>query len=152
MSEDIKRTLEQLQMLSWRLRTDSRYMAWILTTYQIQERISDQKLKELLELSTLSFVRLSLCKRPNGNSPDFWMKVSQIAQYVSIDPVRLANIIRQVESLDELSKMPDSITNEKPAVSFKSGLLAAARDREYQEGGSEKPSQSQETGEEDAAG
>jgi hypothetical protein len=152
MSEDIKRTLEQLQMLSWRLRTDSRYMAWILTTYQIQERISDQKLKELLELSTLSFVRLSLCKRPNGNSPDFWMKVSQIAQYVSIDPVRLANIIRQVESLDELSKMPDSITNEKPAVSFKSGLLAAARDREDQEGGSEKPSQSQETGEEDAAG
>lgn len=152
MSEASGQSLEQLQMLAQRLRTNPSFMAWVLGSYQKQERISTLQLEERLELSPHMLARLALCKRPDTNSPDFRKQVSQIAQYVSMDPARLANLIRQVESLDGLAKLPGAAANEKQAPSLNAGLLAAARDREDQAEESEGSADSQDTGREDAAG
>ncbi|MBE3116810.1 hypothetical protein IMZ68_06350, partial [Candidatus Bathyarchaeota archaeon] len=76
------------------------------------------------------FVRLALCKCPNSNSETFASQVREIATYTNIDPVILANVIRQVNSLDALSKLPQRGEGLNENVrKLVPGLLAAARDK-----------------------
>ena len=139
-------------MLAELLRTNQGYMAWVLGRYQKQEHLSDIQLEEHLEISPGMHARLAICKRPDTNSPDFGKKVTQIAQFVSLDPARLAGLIRQVESLDAFEELPEPTESEAQAHSPNAGLFAAARDRDDQVEESPESSESQKTGGDDEAG
>jgi len=100
-----------------RFRNDPDFMAYVLARYQDQERISDENLPEVLGTLPELVSRLALCRKPDVGAADFAVLVQEIADYTLIDQSLLANIIRQVSSLDALSKASQH------------QLLAAARDR-----------------------
>ena len=75
-------------------------MAYVLTTYQRQERLSDDALSQYLNATPAAMPRLALCKRPASDSPQFADQIRQIADYAGVDAVQLANMVRQVSSLD----------------------------------------------------
>jgi hypothetical protein len=101
-----------------RLRGNSEFMAYVLARYQDQEKISDDNLPAVLGTLRDLVSRLAVCRRPDTDAGDFAARVREIANYTLVDELLLASIIRQVSSLDALSK---------PA---QHQLLAAARDRD----------------------
>jgi hypothetical protein len=111
------RSIDALVRLAARLRKDRQFMAYVLDAYQKQENISDEELANELDTIPPMVLRLALCKRPDGNSPDFSERVRRLAAQTLSDEVKLAEILRQVGALEELS------------ASRAAGLLAAARDR-----------------------
>lgn len=120
-----------------RLQNDESYMAWVLDTYQKQERMSPEQLQKKLETTSKMFTRLALCKRPDVQSSDFAKQVRQLASYTEIDTLQLANILRQVSVLDafsQLSTVTDSQekTGEQLRKRSIRGAFAAARDQEEQ--------------------
>jgi hypothetical protein len=120
----------QLKLLAEKLKDNHGFMAWILSTYQQKEHIDDNHLMAQLKTTPEMFVRLALCKCPNSNSENFASQVREIATYTRIDPVILANVIRQVESLGILSKLPHRAEQtDKKTRNIPSGFLAAARDK-----------------------
>ena len=120
----------QLRLLAAKLQENHEFMAWILVAYQRKEHIDNDHIIAQLKITPEMFVRLALCKCPNPNSVTFASQVREIAAYTNIDPVSVANIIRQVDSLDILSKLPrkGEAVNESTRT-FASGLLTAARDK-----------------------
>jgi hypothetical protein len=102
------RTLHQLKLMMTKLQDDPRTMAWIISMYQKQERLSWEKISDILRTTEDALVRLALCKRPNPNSSDFSQQVAQLAQYANIDLALLTNMIRQVESVTVLSRKDDT--------------------------------------------
>ncbi|CAG0947699.1 hypothetical protein ANRL1_04441 [Anaerolineae bacterium] len=138
MMDDIKHkseSTEQLIRLAHRLEANDCFIAWALATYRKQEKLNDRELSEQLGASDELLTRLALCKRPNSASPQFADQVRKIAEYSHVDVARLAMVLRQVESLHELSKRPRSeATSVEPnLVPLRSGLLAAARDHDESE-------------------
>jgi hypothetical protein len=120
-------TSEQLAALVKRLEKNRKYMAWILASYQRQEKISENKLLEKLQISHDVLLRLAMCISPNSESAEFHAQVAQVASYCNIDNSLLTNIIRQVESLDALSSQP---TVNDGFIVGSPGVFAAARDNE----------------------
>jgi hypothetical protein len=95
--------------------------------------------------------RLALCRRPGADSVEFADQVRQIAAYTGIRAAVLANVIRQVDSLESLAgrpETPDSTELSALQPYPQLGLLAAARDRceieEEQEPSSSEHSESDE--------
>lgn len=136
MSEITSRTLEQLQLLASSLKNNPEYMAGVFTSYQKIEKLSDAQLMLTLGASPLTFSRLAICKRPAEDSPDFAQELRQIADYANTDFVILANIIRQVDSLQALHSRLEGEHETHPGsqpTRVPSGLLSAARDQMDQE-------------------
>lgn len=122
------RTIRQLQMMAAKLQNNQSYMAWVLFTYQKQERISINKLVEAFNTNDEFLAKLALCKKPNTQSKSFREQINQISQYTGIDTFLLVKIIRQVESVEQLSSIPnDEIQQTSKAIQFG---FAAARDKE----------------------
>jgi hypothetical protein len=121
------RTLHQLKLMMTKLQNDPTTMAWIISTFQKQERLSWEKLSNMLGTTEYALVKLALCKRPDTNSSDFGHQVAQLAQYTNIDLVLLTNMIRQVESVTILSGR-DSTSNVAGQTSAQLGF-SAARDK-----------------------
>ncbi len=121
------RTLHQLSLMATKLQNDPTTMAWIISTYQKQERLSWDKISNILGTTEDALVKLALCKRPNTNSSDFSQQVAQLAQYTNIDLVLLTNMIRQVESVTVLSGRA-SASNVTGQTSAQLGF-SAARDK-----------------------
>lgn len=122
----------QLSGLAHRLQNNPDFMAQVLAAYQRQERLSDQALMAHLNTTSKMLTRLALCKKPDPNSPEFANQIRQIASYTEIEATQIANIVRQVESLQKLTEqsqpnVPQENTTHQPQLS--KGLLAAARDR-----------------------
>ena len=132
MNDASPRTLRQMHELAVRLKSDPNFMSWIFATYQKQERVSETKLIDILNTTPDMLYRLALCKRPNSNRPEFLKEIHQLSDYASIDPIRLANLIRQVEALDAFRTMPIPLETQTNSQMFSvsSGVLAAARDRD----------------------
>ena len=108
-------------------------MANILATFQRQERLDESELAHQLSIEVTQIPRLALCKRPPLESGGFAEKVKQIAAYVGADPTALAQIIRQVDAIEQLYDLPITDSGEEAeerSLSSPSGLMAAARDRE----------------------
>ena len=121
-----------LTRLAHRLSNDIEFMAGVLTIYSVQEQLSEQELANLLEISTEKLSTLALCKSPQSSKPDFANQVKQIASYVGVDTIRLANLIRQVEAIEVIKNLPGKVTcqetvNNQSTKEF--GWLSAARDR-----------------------
>ena len=100
-----------------RFRENPGYMAYVLARYQEQEGISDENLAGALGTLPHLTIRLALCRKPDTGATDFAARVREIADYTLMDESVLANIIRQVSSLQALSTASDR------------QLLSAARDR-----------------------
>jgi hypothetical protein len=155
MNEISEQTLGQLQKLADQLKTNQDFMAWVLEQYKKQERFSENQLIEKIGANSLTYLRLALCKRPDTNSSDFGLKVRLIAQYTQLDLEKIVRILRQVDSLQALSQIPQETTEEQQKATFRSGLLAAARDKEEQPPSDSKDDPSTEDGskgEDDVAG
>lgn len=123
---------KQLAGLASRLQNDPAFMAYVLTIYQKQERLSDDALAAQLGSTPEMLARLALCKRPEVSSTKFADQVRQIAAYTNTDVTQLANIVRQVDSLKTMSERPkvsQPKTTGAQEQRFYPGLLAAARDR-----------------------
>jgi hypothetical protein len=99
------------------LRSNPDYMAYVLSRYQHQEKISDEDLPFALETLPGLVSRLAVCRRPDATAPNFAALVREIADYTLVDEALLASIIRQVSSIDALSKLEQH-------------QLLAARDRD----------------------
>jgi hypothetical protein len=119
-----------LKYLAAKLQDNHEFMAWVVATYQRKEHINNDQIIAQLKTTPEMLVRLALCKCPNSDSMAFASQVREIANYTNIDPVILANIIRQVNSLDAFSKLPrKSAELNGSARKLAPGLLAAARDK-----------------------
>ena len=105
-------------MIASRLSSNPTFMAYVLTRYAEMENLTAEDLA--LELGTLPELidRLALCRKPVSDDPGFAERVNQLADYVLVDVSILANVIRIVEAVANISE----------AVSMP--LMAAARDRE----------------------
>ena len=125
------RTLQQLQTIARKLQDNPSYMAWIISRYQSQEKLSSQKLTNLLGINEDSLAKLALCKRPDSNSSEFSKQIHQISEYTSIAPLILAKFIRQSESVTTLSSRPSASLKIK-GNALQLGL-ATARDRANEE-------------------
>ena len=123
-------TARHLARLAGRLRTDPAYMAATLHVYQEQERLDDAALARSLHLHIGQLPRLGLCKRPSPGSKGFAEEVRQIASYTGADLVALAQIIRNVDSTEQMKNLPSTTRTkaQEKALPSTSGLLAAARD------------------------
>ena len=132
MSELSPRTITQLQAIARKLRDDPEYMAWILAAYQKLENLTDTQLRNKLGTNEHMLARLSLCKRPLPNSPDFQVQINQIVEYSNIDKLTLVNIIRLVDALTAFSSQ-GSVEDQEAAsthhLTAQRGLLAATRDK-----------------------
>lgn len=109
-----------LARLAQRLSANPIFMGYVLAAYAAQENLSEDALAQQLGISRENFVKLAICKRPPATQPDFAGRVRRIAAYIEADAAQLAFILRQVNSLENLTSFPTS----------QSGWLAAARDRE----------------------
>jgi hypothetical protein len=121
-----------LMRLAQKLRTDRTYLASIIAAYQRQERLNETELANRLSMNIAQIPRLALCKRPFSESSKFAEQVRQIAAFVGADQTALAQLIRQVETLEQFHTLPGAgaADTEKQPLARSSGLLAAARDRE----------------------
>ena len=132
MTEYSARTQRQMHELEIRLRSNPNFMSWVFATYQKQERILEADIINILNTTPDMFYRLALCKRPDSSRPEFAEEIQQLANYTSIDPTQLADLIRRVEALDTFMTMPNQLEKREDTHSISSsiGLLAAARDRD----------------------
>jgi hypothetical protein len=121
-----------LKRLAFRLRVNKGYMASILAVYQEQEKLDEIELSNRLSVDVAQMPRLALCKRPLPEGKEFTTQVKQLAAYVGANEIALAQMIRQVITLEQFNALPDIDAghHEKQTPAFSSGLLAAARDRE----------------------
>lgn len=121
---------DQLRNLASRLKENRDFFAWALSIYQQKEHIDNERLIAELKTTPEMFVRLALCKCPNRNSSTFVSQIREISTYTNTDPIDLAYIIRYVDALETLSKIPAKNKESIEMIGrFTSGLLAAARDR-----------------------
>jgi hypothetical protein len=125
--------VRQLAGLARRLQDNPDFMAYVLAAYKRQETLmSDNALAKRLNATPAMLTRLALCKRPVPDSPQFAEQVRQIAAFTNIDAAQLANIVRQVNSLEKLFERPKVLRSEEADVQqmqLYPGLLAATRDR-----------------------
>lgn len=128
-SAETKRLLAQLAQRAGQI---SGLMASIMTRYKQLEHLNDDELALILQTDALGLARLALSKRP---SPDehFAGQTEQIASYSSTDAVKLAQLIRYVDSMDALAQKPAVAAVAESTEQFipkVSGVVAAARDRD----------------------
>ncbi len=121
MSNNPEANLSSLARLARRLSANPTFMAYVLAAYASQENLKEDELAQKLGISQEDYVRLAICKRPSATQSGFARGVRRVAGYVQADAAQLALIIRQVNSLENLTSTPSQ-----------AGWLAAARDREGQ--------------------
>lgn len=100
------------------------FLAEHLTEFRGIRGMTDDDLARFLGCTPEMLPKLALCRRPDTESPSFRSDVEQIATAFAIQPVRLVQLIREVDTLKTLSEV--SLTNQK----VPDGLLAVARDDE----------------------
>ncbi|MBI1884769.1 MAG: hypothetical protein HYS09_00350 [Chloroflexi bacterium] len=77
---------------------------------------------DYLDCSTEDMARLAFCRRPVTDAATFRREVEQIAAYASVRAERLAQLLREIESIDALQAADRSTSSGQ-------GFLMAARDR-----------------------
>jgi len=121
--------------LAMELENDSTFMSHVLARYCQIEGLDKDGLAGELGIPLFLFARLALCKRPDADAPNFINEISEIADYVPMDELRLVQIIREVDSLTVLGNAASNHETEESALSnpFSVGILAAARDHSEDE-------------------
>ena len=115
------REVELLESFVDRLSDDPEFMAWVLTTYERTEGISESDLELRLGLTHVILMQLKLCRRP---APTTQMKDLQaIATFCGVDAAVLGQIINQVDFITA------SPAGERRAGTSAHHLALAARKR-----------------------
>lgn len=105
------------------------YMASVLESYRRSEAMTPERLRQWLGVDEARYLRLAMCGRPDGDSDEFGSQVREIASYVEIDPVRLADLVRHVDALAAMTNRTVSTQSETEARFIAVPGLLAARDR-----------------------
>jgi hypothetical protein len=102
------------------------FLASALQTYADAERLDDTQLAGRLGCSVAALTALRLCRRPADQT--FAADVQRIAERFAVDSLQLAELLRMVDALDLLERVPpsESTTTSVP----EGGFLAAARDED----------------------
>jgi hypothetical protein len=106
-----------VRRLAQRLEVNEATMAWVLARLRERTGATDRGIATRLGLAEDRLPHLALCNRPRSDL--FREDVEAIAEHFSIVPRRLADLVREVETLERF----------RPAAERPVGLLAAARDR-----------------------
>jgi hypothetical protein len=77
----------------------------------------EQRIGRVLACDEITVVRIALCTRPLGSSPQFRSDVERIAALGKVSPGLIAEAIRQAEALESFERASEE------------QFLAAARDR-----------------------
>jgi hypothetical protein len=106
---------------------DRFFFSKYLMEFRIAHGMAEDELAQFLGCSPGILPKLSLCRRPDPETPRFRSDVERIAIAFDIQPRRLAQLIREVDTLKALAKA-SPMRQEVPE-----GLLATARDAEDSE-------------------
>ncbi len=113
-----------IQRALQRAAADSFFLASALEAYRSLNGLDDADLASYLGCSTEDMTRLAFCRRPVADAMTFRREVEQIAAYAFIRAERLAELLREVDSLEMLGR----------SATTRPGFLMAARDRVDEEG------------------
>ncbi|HXG36823.1 MAG TPA: hypothetical protein VNL15_07625 [Dehalococcoidia bacterium] len=102
-----------------RAAADPFFLGSALEAYRSLNGLDDTALADYLGCSTGDTIRLAFCRRPVTDAMTFRREVEQIAAYASVRADRLAQLLREVDSLETLRK----------SATTRPGFLMAARDR-----------------------
>ncbi len=116
---------ETLRRILKRSRQDPFFMGWAMAQHQASHRLSDRELATWLECSPEALDRLALCRLPDDQADRFGQDVRRIADFVTCNPSRLLELLREVASLRSLRGASEDMGR---------GLLMAARDRKPAKG------------------
>ena len=100
------------------------FLAGLLQIYRQLHQLSEMELAEFLDCTREELVRLALCGRPGPDAPRFRMDIERVAGYAGANPRRLARLVREAESSQELAR-----AGRTQAGRTRRGFLMAARDR-----------------------
>lgn len=103
------------------------FLAESLKEFCINRGMTEDDLAGFLGCSLELLPKLALCRRPDSDSPKFRVDIERIATAFNMQPIRLVQVIREVDSLKVLTEAKP-INEEAPE-----GLLAVARDLEGKE-------------------
>jgi hypothetical protein len=104
------------------------FLASALEAYRSFNSLDDAALAAHLGCSLEDLPRLVLCRQPALDPTVFRKEVEQIASYASVKAERLAQLLREVETLEALQAAERS-----GATASGRGLLMAAKDRAHEE-------------------
>lgn len=104
------------------------FLASAMKAYRSFSGLDDADLAAHLGCSLEDLPRLALCRRPDPDPTVFRKEVEQIAAYASVTAERLAQLLREVESLEALQA-----AERGGAAASERGFLMAARDRADEE-------------------
>lgn len=107
-----------------RAAADPFFLASALEAYRSLNGLEGTALADYLDCSMEDMTRLAFCRRPVTDAMAFRQEVEQIATYASVSADRLAQLLREVDSLETLRK----------SATTRPGFLMAARDRVDEEG------------------
>jgi hypothetical protein len=97
-----------------------------LDQYKKLHSMDNGELASYLECASDALIKVSLCRRPIGSN--FRADVELIAAHCEVNPLRLAQLVREVESIWAMREFRSSSIR----VDDSSGMLAAARDHSQQ--------------------
>ncbi len=100
-------------------------LGYDLREYRELHEASEDELASVLGCTPEALVCLSLCRRPDPAAQSFRADVEQIALHCGVNSLKLAALLREVDSIRTIRQMPLPV----PTTFAESGLLAAARDR-----------------------
>lgn len=134
-----------LSKLAAELESNPAFMSYVLVQYCQIEGFDQDRLATDLGISPFLLARLGLCKRPDADSPNFVQAISEIADFVLVDEIKLAQIIREVDLLAALGNLVTEHQTGENAVfaPFSGGVLAAARDQIEEDGEEESKNDAQ---------
>jgi len=104
------------------------FLASALEAYRSLNGLDDTALADYLDCSLEDMIRLAFCRRPGLDPTVFRKEVEQIAAYAPVKAERLAQLLREVESLEALQ-----MAERGGATASGRGFLMAARDRADEE-------------------
>jgi hypothetical protein len=113
-----------LQFASRKAAKNHFFLAVTLSDFCMFRRMGEDELAKFLGCSPVVLTRLSLCRRPDPDSSRFRSDIERIANILGIKSVQLAQLIREVDTINALAKVK-AMKQESPE-----GLLAVARDAE----------------------
>jgi len=118
------------------------FLAEYLNEFNIIRGMTEEELAQFLGCSLGLLPKLALCRRPDPDSPRFRSDVERIATAFDIQPGRLVQLIREVDTLKALA---DARAKRQEVPD---GLLAVARDDEDSHPGHRETDESSEEEEE----
>ena len=111
-----------LQHAAKRASQDSFFLGNILGEYMSIHGLDRKRLSKQLSCSDSKLSLLALCRKPMEEDNAFRKEVQRIAEYVGIDALKLAQLIREVQSRRAFQTSDETTYSER-------GLLLAARDK-----------------------